>query len=212
MNRTCIIKYENFISNFCKGITLACLLQLCFLTLQAQTLKVSAKTDRLEYLIGDYITLQINATYAANEKLQLPEIKDSLGGLDILTINDTISQVVEDQQATSWTIILAGYDSAEYTIPSLRFTTNRGSFVNTDTITIMVKSVPVKMDQGIAPPQPIIILPKSWKEYLPYFIYALILFLALIFIYFKFIKKKVQQIETKITRLFILLFFKYFFN
>lgn len=159
----------------------------------SQDLKVSIATDKKEVLIGDYVELTLNATWTDASDCRFPTFADTLGKWDVISISEIQKKQVEDQKAASQKIIIAGYDSAFFTIPQLPFKV-KNKTVLSDSLQVLVKTVPVDTSKQIMPIADIISVPNRWYDNWYYFIPVLLILLGLgLYFYFKNRKKKPTQ-------------------
>lgn len=176
-----------------KILLLACFVLFILGNSYSQDLKVSIATDKKEVLIGDYVELTLNATWTDASDCSFPTFADTLGNWDVISISEIQKKQVEDQKAASQKIIIAGYDSAFFTIPQLPFKV-KNKTVLADSLQVLVKTVPVDTSKQIMPIADIISVPDRWYDYWYYFIPVLLILLGLgLYFYFKNRKKKPTQ-------------------
>ncbi len=192
-------QYTNcHIITYIKTIFVVVFLSCTFLPAPAQDLIISTKTDKKEYLVGDYITLTLNATFDIKNTCQFPTFGDSLGTFEVISISPIDKKTIQSQVAQSQTIVLAAYDSAMMLIPSLVFTDKINKKQVSEPIPILIKTVPVDTLQPIREIAPII---EVSKDYTLYGIIGalLLLILSIVFWYYSRLKNKNRHpIETEV--------------
>jgi ribosomal protein L11/uncharacterized integral membrane protein len=153
---------------------------------EAQELKIAAKTDKNEYLVGDYITLTLNVTFDVSNTCKFPEIGDTLGTFDVISKSPIDEKKVQEQIAQTQTITLSGYDSALMLVPPLIFVDKINKKYATEPIPLMIKTVPVDTLQPIRPIAPIEEVPRGWNSVLWFIaIFHLLLILLALFIHYR---------------------------
>ena len=136
---------------------------------------LSARTDSVNYRIGDWIDLHVDGTVSADVDTIAPAMKDSLGGFAVLHIG-------RDASKPSWTIRMMTIDSGSVFIPPVPFdyrlkgdTTTHRVFTNSINLNISGMTVDSKGDiKDIKAP---ISAPWQFEDILPYLI-ALVLLAA----------------------------------
>lgn len=107
----------------------------------AQDIQTSAAVDTNAILIGDWIHLTLKAEYPSNVKISLPQIKDSLKGLDIVNYTEATTQNLEDKTLTKQDFVITSFDSGTYLIPAFDFQ----YLINNDTILYSSKTNPIEI-------------------------------------------------------------------
>ncbi len=80
---------------------------------------VSATTDKKDYQIGDWITLELKVKHDPGQQVVFPLITDSLQELEVLEIGEVDSQTIKDRIIKKQLITLTVFDSGYYVIPPL---------------------------------------------------------------------------------------------
>jgi hypothetical protein len=162
-------------------------------------LNIQVKTDTTDYLIGDFIKLQIIADYPKNYILNVPSFKDSLNKFEIINEEPAKYDTIENKVTFSKNFILAYYDSAEVYIPSFAFiltnindTTKK--YFNSDSLRLIIHSLEVKADQDIKDIKEPIKIPLDILEIVLWVLLALLVLTILFFLVKKFLKKEKQEI------------------
>jgi len=162
-------------------------------------LNIQVKTDTTDYLIGDFIKLQIIADYPKNYILNVPSFKVSLNKFEIINEEPAKYDTIENKVTFSKNFILAYYDSAEVYIPSFAFilinindTTKK--YFNSDSLRLIIHSLEVKADQDIKDIKEPIKIPLDILEIVLWVLLALLVLTILFFLVKKFLKKEKQEI------------------
>ena len=138
-----------------------------YLNAFAQNISVKASTDKSEYLVGDYIYYTIKVDYAKGLKVYPPDIKDSLSSLTVVKKENPVEEEKDGKVSDTFKFILSGYDSARVTIPSVPVMFKAPgdtsmSFANSDSISIMVRTVKVDQKADIKDVKAPIKIPLNW--------------------------------------------------
>ncbi len=174
-----------------QGIISFLLVAISFVQVSAQDAHVSAKTDATQIVVGDQVRLFIEAQHNAKDsRLQWAILPDTFNTLEIVEKGkiDTIKQ--GDLVTYKQRLLITGFDSGSYTIPSFVFSVipNNGTpyTVQTDSFPLLVQTVAVDTTKGFRSIKGIIEVKASWKDYIWYIIGALvfIIFVAVVIIYF----------------------------
>jgi len=166
---------------------------------RAQNITVSASTDSTNYKIGDYIKYQLELKYDKNVKVELPPVKDSIKVLEFIQALPVDSSVVNSKIIKKYNFIFSKYDSAQITIPSLKIFYTVGNdtvkkFLATNSITIIVKKLPVDVQSDIRDVKAPIKLPLNWLI-IALIVLAVLVILVAVFFLYKYYKKKKTLIE-----------------
>lgn len=166
-----------------------------------QDIRVNAKLDTTQMLIGDQVNLWLLLEHPQGLAIDFPPTVDSLAGkIEVLSASepDTIGK-----SNRIWKIrqrlVVTSFDTGFYVIPrfTFRFKDNHDS-VQTDALPLQVFGMPVDTTKGITD----IKLPYEIKvtvvEVLPYIIVGLLL-IAIILFYVKYLRKRklVEKIPDK---------------
>ncbi|MFH0866896.1 MAG: hypothetical protein V1904_11925 [Bacteroidota bacterium] len=161
----------------------------------AQSIKVSARIDSSKIQIGDYVKMDIKASYTHTSTVVWPDLKEDLSD-HIAIINKSVIDTVSgtDTISLSRTYTLTSYDSGSFFIPALKFKYNnkgdtafREAF--TDSILLDVKSIAVDTTKTYKDIKGPISVPSDWSELIPYVI-GCILLAALIWFVIYYIHKR----------------------
>jgi len=156
----------------------------------------TAKTDKSQYLIGDYIRVQLNVTADSTYVLDWPAEND-LTSYDLITSNPIDTTRINNAFHLSQEIVYSIYDSGVYYLPQikipykkLRDTTTY--FVFSDSALFIVQTVPVDTTLTIKPIKEVIevkVINYTWI----FIVCGLLLFTGIgVIIYFVFFKNKIK--------------------
>jgi hypothetical protein len=127
----------------------------CFLlisTLLPQEIQFKTRVDSTAYLIGDPVSLTIDAKYPADYKLVFPSRYDSLAPLEYL-YTDTLSRDESGGiRQDVFGFVVAGYDSGLFTIPRMPFLFVKGNTTQqflSDSFIVLISTVAVDTSKDI---------------------------------------------------------------
>ncbi len=161
----------------------------------SQQVKSKVSVDSTNYLVGDYINYLVKLSAPKNVEFFFPAIKDSLKNLEF--IEQLPLQKKEENGGNSFTyhFVLTGFDSGNVTIPSFQipYKTNKDtafSILTTDSINLIIHTLPVDTTKEAKDIKEPIVIPFNWLELLLWVIAIAAVVALLYFIYKKFIKRK----------------------
>lgn len=161
----------------------ACLLAAAGTSHAQGDVKVSARTDAAQISVGDRARIFLEVAHnPATSRIDWAAIPDSLDHLEIAEKGkiDTIKNgsLVTYRQR----LLVTGFDSGLYTVPSFSFPVipqNGTPYVlHTDSISLLVQTVPVDTTKPFKPIKGIIAVKSSWLDYI-WLIIGCVLFLGL---------------------------------
>ena len=166
------------------------LLLACFHA-QAQDVKVGARIDAAQIMVGDQTRLFIEAQHnPATSQLTWATIPDTFNSLEVVEKGkiDTIKNgnVVTYKQR----LLITGFDSGMFVIPRLIFPVKPSAgaayTIHTDSVKLLVQTVPVDTTKGYKDIKGIKTVKASWLDYIWYIVGAVIaiVLIAAIIIYF----------------------------
>lgn len=163
--------------------------------LYAQDVKVGARIDAAQIMVGDRARLFIEAQHNPNtSKLQWAAIPDTFNKLEVVEKGkiDTIKNgelVIYKQR-----LLITGFDSGLYVVPRFAFNIipNGGQLYiqQTDSFPILVQTVAVDTTQPYKGIKDIIYVKSSWLDYLWYIIGAAILVILIVVVVIYFMRNK----------------------
>ena len=170
--------------------------------LKAQV-SATAITDKEEYLIGDYIRVQLNVTADSTFVLDWPT-ENEIAAYELITSNPVDTSKINNTFQFSQEIVYSIYDSGIYYLPSIKIAYKKlrdtsTYFAFSDSVLFTVQSVAVDTTTSIKPIKEVIDV--TTKNYLWIYIVCGILLLAGIGIavYIAFYKNKIHiQIKDKV--------------
>lgn len=172
--------------------------------------KANATLDSTEIQIGCQINLNLELTHPKGKKFSWPALPDSIQKIEVLNRSqrDTVFSTDGQELTIRQSILITCFDSGYYAIPPFRFidTASKDSLTNyaeTNPLLLSVFTVEVDTSASIKDIKPVIEMPLTWKDFVPYAAGVLALALAVfigILLYRKF-KKKPVTAEKKIPSL-----------
>jgi hypothetical protein len=170
------------------------ILILTVLPVFGQQVKVNAKLDTTQMLLGDQVNLWLLLEHPKGLKVDFPITGDSLAGkIEVLSASrpDTISTSNEIWKIRQ-RVVLTSFDTGFFVIPRFvfRFKDNTDS-IQTEPLPLQVFGMPVDTTKGITDIKPPYEIKVSATEILPY-VLAGLLVLAIIFLYIRYLRKKRQ--------------------
>jgi hypothetical protein len=132
------------------------ILIILFVALQnisAQEVQVSATTDTLEYIVGDYIDYTIEMKYPKGTNVIIPMVKDSIDNLIFIKNGEAIQREEGTEVYELRHFIFSKYDSSDVTIPSfyIPYTVDGGEpqFAYVNPVDIVVHTIEVNQQVEI---------------------------------------------------------------
>lgn len=163
---------------------------LCFALVQsdnsyAQTATASVKEK--EYLIGDWIPVDLFVSVAANSKVIFPELKDSISPI-IEVANFTPVDTVKKSGQTEYhqLVNLIVFDTGQILLPQFQFLVeNKGQLdtIVSEAIQVHVAGVKIDTTKDIKPIKEPLKIPYTFKELLPFILGALLLILLAVLVF-----------------------------
>lgn len=178
------------------------LIALGFISVNAQSISVSATTDTTSYKVGDYITLTLELRYDKSIKVQIPPVKDSVKVLDYIQTLPPEKKENDGKISEVHKFIFSKYDSAQVTIPSLLVYYTEGNssdkrFLATTPIIITVNKLQVNQQEDIRDVKEPMTIPLPWWIILLIIIGIVSLSLGGYYLY-KFLKRRKEgKVEVK---------------
>lgn len=114
----------------------------------SQSIEVYASTDTTQYMVGDYITYQVELEYDNSITVFMPTVQDTIKVLDFIKANKPVRQVSESKTQEIYTYVFSKYDSTNVIIPSIPIGFIVGdetekSIINTNEVDILVRTMEV---------------------------------------------------------------------
>ena len=169
------------------------------LNLNAQNISATASTDSSNYLVGDYINLNIKVKYDQGIKISNPLTGDIFKGIELIKIQDPVLSEEDGRQVVEYKYIISAYDSMEVLIPEIQVGYRAGNdttlqTVNTNPINFNVRTVAVNPEEEIKDVKEPIKIPLDWKMILLYLLIAAAIAALAYFLYRRH-KKKLESRE-----------------
>lgn len=163
--------------------------------------KANATLDSTEIQIGRQIHLTLELTHPKGKTYSWPALPDSIQKIEVLNRSqrDTAFSTDGRELTIRQSILLTCFDSGYYAIPPFRFTDTANTdslsnYVETAPILLSVFTVEVDTSASIKDIKPLMEMPLTWKDFIPYaagvLSLALVVFLSLL-LYRKYRKKPV---------------------
>lgn len=175
--------------------------------IQAQTISVSCSADTTDYLVGDFISYQIEVVAKKNIQVLDPVIPDTLSQLDLISMLEPIRSETDESISTNYNFILAGYDSIAATIPpvAIEYRFEGDTLlkkITTDPITVNIHTVPVSTAEEIKDVKSPLTIAFDWIELILWLALGLLL-LTVVWILYKNYKKKKSEapVEKRIIKI-----------
>jgi hypothetical protein len=162
---------------------------------QAQEPRVSARTDSLQYKLGQWILLHVDAELPQGIDSLSLAAKDSLGPFEILNVNSPGAK----EGLQQWTLRLTIFDTGKVYIPPVPFTYKSRSdtlqhTAYTNPIALSIVSIPFDPKGDIKDIKPPLDAPWKFEDFLPYLIALVLLALALLgYYYYRKWKKRREE-------------------
>jgi hypothetical protein len=162
----------------------------------SQDIKVSAKIDSSMILIGDYVKMNLIASYKSGMTVVWPELKDELTDhISVINKSRIDTTTNTDSVSLSRDYVLTSYDSGSFYIPSIAFKyKNKGdtafSEAYTDSLLLNVNTMAIDSTKSIRDIKGPLSAPYDWHELIPYFIGCLILAALVWFVLYYLRKRK----------------------
>ena len=174
----------------------ACIVLMLFVSAaRAQEPRVTAKTDSVQYKIGDWILMHVSADLTADVDSLVPAVKDSIGAFEILSIDGQRAAAGHQE----WLFKLTLFDTGNVFIPPVAFaykhrqdTLQRMAYTNPISLTVV--GIPFDPKGDIKDIKPPLSAPWKFEDFLPYLIALLVLaFAAVAYYYYKKWKKRREE-------------------
>ena len=156
-----------------------------FAALQAQV-NATARLSADNIMIGDQITLQLNASFDSEAKVLGFDLSslDSLEGFEVVSVKPAVkpSEGFLEQQLT-----ITAFDSGSYTVPPIVLRYERGGLADsvlTPSLAFQVRTIPIESDStALQPIKGIIAEPRTIQDFMPYLIGLVVCILLAALIY-----------------------------
>ena len=182
---------------------------LSFLLIFSFTLSVEAQvsarasTDKKDYEVGDYINYSIRVQYGEGIKIRNPLMKGVLNSMELIKEEDPVHSKENDKYVVTFNYVLSKYDSGDVTIPPVdigylfgKDTTNHS--IVTNSVTITVHTLKVKLDDEIKDVKAPIKIPLDWRI-IALWILGILIILGLLYYFYRKYQQKKKQLPVKRT-------------
>ena len=168
----------------------------------AQNISVTAGTDSVNYLIGDYINYRLVVRSSPNLNVSVPQVADSVNQLELISEGEVIEREEEGEKILIYNYIYSVYDSADVVIPPAKITYGAAgqSFTGTaesNPVEISVHSLAIDPEGEIRDIKEPMRISLNWLLILWIALTILILLLVGYLLYKFFKQKKVEEIPER---------------
>lgn len=144
----------------------------------SQSVSAVLSSDSSRIQIGDYLSVKLQVKHSKDAKLQFPLLRDSLGSMEIISLQkpDTIS--TEKEIAISQNVIVSAYDSGDFYAGPVRLFFSFNGTTDTlfsNVLPIRVNTLDVDTAKPFKPIKAPLKVPYDWKEFIYYIIAAIVL-------------------------------------
>ncbi|HQV78304.1 MAG TPA: hypothetical protein PLJ42_08475 [Chitinophagales bacterium] len=189
-----------YFSVFC----FSCLLIFNSINVVAQS--ASASTKEKEYLIGDWIPVDLFVSSTANNRVAFPNLKDSISETIEVANFTPIDTIKNGNQFEYHQLVnLVVFDTGKIVLPQFQFVVeNKGTLdtITSEPILVHVAGVKIDTTKDIKDIKEPLKIPYTFKEVMPYIIGALLLTIligGLVWYFMYYRKKKQKPIDEKYT-------------
>jgi hypothetical protein len=178
-----------------KRLTLILSLALFASLSRGQEPKLSARTDSLQYKVGQWILLHVDAELPASVDSLVPVAKDSLGPFEILNIEPHAPRDGRQQ----WTFRLTVFDTGNVYIPQVQFAyKNRADTLlrtaHTNPLPLSIVGIPFDPKGDVKDIKPPLDAPWKFEDFLPYLIALVLVALGFLgYYYYRRWKKRREE-------------------
>ncbi len=164
------------------------------MTAESQEVQAKVWLDTTHILIGDQVNLNLEIKSIPRTNIVFPELKDSIGKLEIVYVSPIDTQKIENGYLLKRHYTLTCFDSGDFVIPPLTFLYQKQnistlSTLATDSLFLWVSTVAVDTTKDIKDIKNIVEIPRSFWDYLPY-IAGVLLFLGIAYLAYYLIRKR----------------------
>jgi hypothetical protein len=163
---------------------------------------VHARVDARKITIGDHLRLWLEVQPGAKDNtVRWAKKPDTLYGLEIVEQGkiDTIQNA--DTYLLKQRLLVTGFDSGQYYIPSFAFQVmdknGQATELFTDSILIQVATVPVDTTKAFKPIKDIVEVKSSWLDHWKLILAIVLLLGLLVFVWYYFIKNRKTKMPEK---------------
>lgn len=191
--------FTNFCVNFYCFKTYLLILVIPYLlanNLYAQI--ATASTKQKEYIIGDWIPVDLFVSSTANNKVVFPTLKDSISEIIEIANFTPIDTIKKSGQYEYYQLVnLIVFDTGQIHLPQFQFLVDNNGKLDTiisDPIAIHVAGVKIDTTKDIKDIKQPLKIPLTFQEILPYLIGVLLLIAIVLFVFWLIKKRKEKQV------------------
>jgi hypothetical protein len=164
-----------------------------------QNISANAFTDTSDYLVGDYINLNIKVKYEKGINVQNPSIKEILNNLELIKSEEPFLSKEDDKAVVLFKYIISKYDSGDVELPPIPVLFKSSSdtilqIAYTNPVSFTVHTLTVEPALEIKDVKEPIRIPLEWWIILIYAAAVLIAAAVVYYIYKKYKEKKEKKI------------------
>lgn len=170
---------------------------------ESQEVQSKVWLDTTHILIGDQVNLYLEIKSVPRTNIVFPELKDSIGKLEIVYISPIDTQKIENGYLLKRRYTLTCFDSGAFVVPSLTFLYQKQnistlSTLATDSLLLWVSSVAVDTTKDIKDIKNIVEFPRSIWDYLPYIVGVLLFIAIVLFAYYLIRRRKHSELPIEL--------------
>lgn len=181
------------------------LILMCFTAQNAYTQTATASSKQKEYVIGDWIPVDLFVSAPTNNKVVFPSLKDSISEtIEIANFTpiDTVKKAGQNEYHQLVNMIV--FDTGQIHLPQFQFAINNNGKIDTittDPILVHVAGVKIDTTKDIKDIKVPLKIPYTFQEILPYILGILILLLLIVLVvwFLKNRKKKQPPVDERFT-------------
>jgi len=165
--------------------------------LYAANIEVTASVDTTEYLIGDWIQVDIEAVHSREVIVFPPDPGEKAGDLEVISLLAFNPEISENTVKSKWRLTLAAFDTGAFSVPPIEIGYHIAgdsvtSTTETDPIDVIVYSAGGDTLQAPHDIKPQMEAPLEFADFLPYILGLIIAAAVLLLIWWWKKRKKVK--------------------
>lgn len=175
----------------------------CFVQDLVQAQSATATTKQKEYLIGDWVPVDLFVSSTSNSRVAFPNLKDSIAPtIEVANYTPVDTVKKSGQNEYHQLVNLIVFDTGQVMLPRFQFLVDNNGKIDTitsDAIQVHVAGVKIDTTKDIQPIKDPLKIPYTFKEILPYLAGGLLIALiaALITWFIMARRKKKQPLDEK---------------
>ena len=153
-------------------------------TTQAQNVSITLRADSTHIFIGDPLKVRLSIKHPLNSPLALPVITDTLGNLEVISVDKPDTLIAGDSRTLSQVYTVSAYDSGQFHAGpyGIIYTAATGGTdtVFSNAILVSVNTLDVDTAKPFKEIKGPLQVPYSWREFIPHIIAAVVLLFLII--------------------------------